>query len=109
MIHLLTGPVSRYLVRFGICAEPTHELRNVRLLYTLDNHRLKHNRLMGLVLRVACHLRDLHHDVLAFDYLAKDRMMAVQPGVGAAVIKNWLPLVLGPGLAMANVPGLSKT
>ncbi len=29
-------------------------------------------------------------------------------GVGTCVMKNWLPLVLGPLFAMAKTPGLSK-
>ena len=45
--------------------------------------------------------------ILTFDYLAKYLVCRpfVSHVVAATVMKNWLPFVLGPALAMASLPG----
>ena len=57
----------------------------------------------GLSLRVAVDLRDRVHHVLPGD-LAEDGVLAVEPAVRVVVMKNWLPFVSGPALAIESVP-----
>jgi len=74
---------------------------------SLDRHSLHHNVLPRTVARVPLNSGDLLHDHLPFDHAPKMACLPSSQGVAAKVMKNWLPLVLGPALAMDTTPGPS--
>lgn len=75
---------------------------------TFDRHRLHYNILEGTVLAVARDAADPIDDLLAVDDFAKNCVLPVSQLVGATVIKNCDPFVLGPALAMASLPAWLK-
>ena len=70
----------------------------------LDTNLLERHRSFRAILGVAREFRDFVRDVLALDHFAENGVAIASHGVGATVMKNWLPLVLGPELAMDSLP-----
>ncbi len=75
-----------------------------------DGDFLQHHWGVWLVTAVTRDAGDgLDHLEAGIVALAEDRVVLIKRnGVDTSVIKNWLPLVLGPELAIASLPGLSK-
>ena len=82
-----------------------HEHDGSGLFLSEDGQLVDHHICKGPVHRTFRDPRNLADHILAFATLPKDRVFVAEVGVDASVMKNWLPLVLGPALAMASRPG----
>ena len=71
-----------------------------------DNDFFNHDIFKRPVTTVAWDVGDGDDYFLAFYYFAEHAVFAVEPWGRLWVMKNWLPLVLGPALAMDKMPGL---